>query len=267
MKQLKKSSLAKGGGPSYPYFSKVLEKGLSILNLFTPENPYLNLKDITLKTGINHASTFRLVETLIQLGYLKKDPKTKLIRLGPMALVLTYNIHNSFDLIQIIKPHIDAVYDKFNVSVDAAVVEQEQFIIIYKKEATDTLVFNLPKQSKYFNCSAVGKAYLSTLQEEILSEFLDRNKPIRRTPHSLTNRAALLADLSRTRQRGYSINNEELALGLISFGSPLVNKVGNVLGIVSMDVSTVHYKVEEAERRFAPVILKLVQDIKPMLPV
>ncbi|MCK7490942.1 MAG: hypothetical protein MZW92_03455 [Comamonadaceae bacterium] len=88
-----------------------------------------------------------------------------------------------------------------------------------------------------------------------------------RTPNSLANRAALLADLRKTRERGYAISNEEYVLGLVSIGAPLVNADGNVLGAVSFDAATAQFTVGEAEKRFAPAVLQLVNTIGPMLPL
>jgi DNA-binding IclR family transcriptional regulator len=267
MKAIIKNPRKADAGPANPYFCRIIEKGLRILNLFTPETTSLSLKDITLKTHVNPTSTFRFVETLIQLGYLKKDSKTKLIKLGPMALALSHNIIKSFDILQIIKPYIDEAFEKLNVTIDSAVVEEQRLVLLYRREAKDTLTFALPMLSPHIHCSALGKAYLSGLPEDALSHILDSLTLTRRTPYSLSNRAAVRADLRKTRERGYAVNNEEYVLGLISIGAPLINKDGAVLGAVSFDVSTVQFTLEEAEKRFSPAVLRLVKDIQPMLPL
>ncbi len=253
--------------PAGPYFSKVIEKGLRILNLFTPETPSLSLKDITRETRINPTSAFRFVDTLIQLGYLKKDPKTKLIRLGTTALTLSNQIIRSFDILQIVKPHFDRMFERLNVTIDSAVVEDGRLVVLYRREAKDTLTFRLPASSPSMHCSALGKAYLAALPEKSLPRVLDGLTFTRRTPHSLTKKADVVADLRRTRERGYSVNNEEFILGLISVGAPLVNMDGVVIGAVSCDVSTVQFTVAEAEKRFAPAVLQLAKDIQPELPL
>jgi IclR family pca regulon transcriptional regulator len=121
--------------------------------------------------------------------------------------------------------------------------------------------------SPHIHCSALGKAYLSGLPKDALTRILDSLTLTRRTPYSLSSKSALLADLRKTRERGYAVNNEEYVLGLISIGAPLINKDGAVLGAVSFDVSTVQFTLEEAEKRFSPAVLRLVKDIQPMLPL
>ena len=59
------------------YFSTSLQKGLKILWLFNKETPSLTQSEISRTTGINMTSTYRFVNTLVRLGYLEKDAKTK----------------------------------------------------------------------------------------------------------------------------------------------------------------------------------------------
>ena len=265
--KLKKTRKAAAGGPSYPYFSKIVEKSLRILNLFTPETPRLSQKDIILKTRINPASTYRLVETLVQLGYLKKDPQTKLVKLGSAALLFSQNVIASFDLLQILKPAIDEAFEEYKVTIDSGLLEGGKPVFLYRREAPDTLVFKLPVSApNLIHCSAMGKAILAWMPEDELARTLDGLTLLRRTPHTLTSRSTLLADLRRTRERGYSINDEEMIPGLISLGAPLMKRGGGVLGSVTFDFATVQYTLEEAEKRFAPALLKLVEDIRPFLP-
>lgn len=256
------------GTPERPIFSKGLEKGLLMLGLFSPEIPKLSLTDIALKTGLNPTPAYRLVETLIQLGYLDRDPKTKFLKLGPAAMILSVNISRGFDLLRVVKPYLDEAYQRLNVHIDMAAGDPHHPTVIYRREAKDTLVFNLPIQAPdALHSTALGKALLSAMPEETLKRVLDGYVLTRRTAHTITTRAALLADLARTRRRGYSVNNEELVLGQISIGAPLVNGDGGVLGAISFDVARVHYTVEEVEKRYAPALLRLVQDIRPMLPI
>ena len=62
------------------YFSKSLEKGLSILSLFDREHPVLTQSEIARRLDMNMTSTYRYINTLAELGYLEKDTKTKEIR-------------------------------------------------------------------------------------------------------------------------------------------------------------------------------------------
>ena len=74
-----------------PYYSKTLEKGLIILDLFDRDHQHRGLSEISRLTGINKTSTYRLVNTLVQMGYLRKSIHNKSLRLGPRAFVLGHH--------------------------------------------------------------------------------------------------------------------------------------------------------------------------------
>ena len=62
------------------YFSKSLEKGLKILSLFSRDTPVLTQSGIARALGLNMTSTYRYINTLVEMGYLEKDARTKEIR-------------------------------------------------------------------------------------------------------------------------------------------------------------------------------------------
>lgn len=248
--------------------AKSLQKGLLILGLFNAESPRFSLVEISRLAGLSLATAHRLVETLVRLGFLNRDDQTKRLKLGGAAMRLSAGISQGFDLLQAVKPPMDEAYEKYNVTVDSIIIEDNLAISLYRREVPDTLVFHLPLAAfNVVHCSAIGKAYLAWLPDDQLNRTLDGMVLTRRTPHTLTSRPALLADLRRTRRRGYAVNDEEMIPGLISLAAPLLKKDGSVMGAVSFDFSTVQFSIGEAEKRFAPVIVRLAQDIRPMLPL
>ena len=67
-------------------FSKSLEKGLKILSLFNRDVPFLTQTEVANRLGMNMTSTFRYINTLVEMGYLDKDELTK-------RVITSYSIH------------------------------------------------------------------------------------------------------------------------------------------------------------------------------
>lgn len=89
------------------YFLTTLEKGFDILKLFNKERTSLSLTEISNCLNIHKASAYRFVETLIEMEYLRRDRRTKQIKLGTQAFYLAHGFMQSFDIRQIIKPFVD----------------------------------------------------------------------------------------------------------------------------------------------------------------
>ena len=253
-------------GPSDSYFSKTLEKGLAILSLFDRNHPHISLAAISHKLGINKTSTYRFVNTLVRLGYLKKNPETKQLRLGPRALLMGHNFFQGFELLHSVKPLIDQIFKKERIAIDSALFDGEALLALYRRESADTIFFRQPPRNKDLHARAMGKAVLSGFSREEVLNFI---KPIglkRHTDKTIVNEESLLTELDATRIRGYSLNNEEFIPGLIAIGAPLKNfQLNKVVGAVSFDFSTNNYSIDMIQNEYADAIKKLANDISEIV--
>jgi DNA-binding IclR family transcriptional regulator len=249
------------------YFSVSLQKGLNILNVFSPERTTISLTSISQLVGLNKTSTFRYVNTLVQLGYLKKDPQTKLLSLGTQILLLCNQMLSSFDLRKIVASFLDSAYDKYLFTVDSAVFQGKKLAKLYSRHAKDTLSFSLPLVCEALHCSALGKAILAHLPEEEMLDFVKSLKLISKTDKSIVDKEKLISDLRKTKSRGYSINNEEYVRGLFALGAPLMNlEKKRPIGAISFDFACSEYSLKEVERDYGKIIVEMASLISRSIP-
>jgi IclR family acetate operon transcriptional repressor len=84
------------------------------------------------------------------------------------------------------------------------------------------------------------------------------------TPHTITDRAALDAELERTRIRGYATATDELELGLSAMAAPVHGADGAVVAALSISAPTVRLPVERVEQ-LAPVLLEQAAELSRRL--
>ena len=248
------------------YFSKTVEKGLSILSLFDRDHSTRSLTEISQITGINKTSVYRFVNTLVELGYLRKNSSNRLIRLGPRAFVLGQNFFHGFDLLQGVKPIIDKTSIQHNVSIDSALLHRHSLISLYRRELPNLIYFRLPLLMEDLHARALGKAILANLGEKDLSGFLKPLRLKRLTPKTITSKDELMKELVATRNRGYSINNEEYLLGLVCIGAPLINfNTQAVAGAVSLDFPAAEFPLGIIERNYTGILTKLASELSAII--
>jgi len=249
-------------------FSLSLEKGLNILGLFIESKGGLSLAEIQRKTGYSKTVVFRFANTLVELGFLARDPQAKVLRLGRRAVVFGSGILQNFDLVDLVKPVIDEVHERYQVTADAALFHDDTLAVIYRRQVQATLPFRLPWMNKEWHCTALGKAVLSAMPAGEAAALLGQLPLTRRTDKTITDRAELLEELEATRRRGYSLNDEECYPGFLSIGAPLVSPGdGRVLGAVSFDFSTVGQTMAGISRRYGRVIIEMSRKISATLPM
>jgi IclR family pca regulon transcriptional regulator len=253
-------------GKQDQYFSKTLEKGLSIMNLFGREHPSRSLTQIATLTGINKTSTYRLVNTLIQLGYLRKSTTDKSLRLGPKAFSMGHECFHGFDIYQGIKPIIDKTFFEHHISIDSALIDGYKLISLYRREMPNLVSFHLPLIMDELYARAMGKIVLANLGSDDLEHYFSTLAPTKLTPYTLVEIDAIRKDIRQTRTRGYSINDREYMTGVISIGAPMMNlQTKSVVGAVSLDFPSNEYTLESIEKQYISILLTLATEASDLI--
>jgi len=248
------------------YFSKTIEKGLLILSLFDRDHSKRSLSEISQITGINKTSVFRFVNTLVELGYLRKNSSNRLIRLGPKSFVLGQNFFHGYDLLQGVKPIIDKTSIQHKVSIDSALLYGRSLISLYRRELPNLIYFRLPLLMDDLHARALGKAVLANLEREELEAFMKSLRLTKLTPKTIMKKEDLLNDLKATRNRGYSVNNEEYLLGLVCIGAPLINyNTKATAGAVSLDFPAAEFPLSIIERNYTGILTKLASELSAII--
>jgi len=250
------------------YFSKSLEKGLKILTLFNRETPALTQSEIARTLDFNRTSAYRYINTLVELGYLEKDAKTKEIRPSNLCLLFCNNLMQATDHLRMIKEVVDRIHSENNISIDVAFVVDDTIVHIYHREAEETLTYRLPDFSK--NClhnTALGKAYLSSLPDDQIAEKIDRLILAAKTEKTIVDKEALAAELKKTKARQYVMSEEEYLPGLIAIGAPLYDPISEQgVGAVSFDFSVLQHSAEEINARYRDMIRETARSLSGLLP-
>lgn len=250
------------------YFSKSLEKGLKILALFNQTTSVLTQSEIAKKLELNMTSTYRYINTLVELGYLEKNPHTKVIRPAILCLPFCNNLLRATDHMHLIQGVIDRIHSEYNISIDTAFVVEDTVVRIYHKSASETLTYRLPDSSS--NClhnTALGKAYLSSLDPMQLQQKVETMVLTAKTQSTITSKKVLLTELERARRNGYALNIEEYLPGLIAIAAPLMDpRTGKGLGAISFDFSLLQNSAAEMEKKFSTLVCEVAEMLSGLIP-
>ncbi len=250
------------------YFSKSLEKGLKILTLFNRDSPVLTQSEIARILGLNMTSTYRYINTLVELGYLGKDPKTRAIRPSMACLLFCTNLMQATDHLKMIKNIVDRIYDENNISIDVVLAVEDTLVRIYHRQAAETLTYSLPNYSK--NClhnTALGKAYLSSLPDDVMVEKINTMVLVDRTEKTIVDKKVLVAELKKAKILQYTMCREEYLPGLVAIGAPLFDPIsGKGIGAVSFDFSVLQHSADVITAKYGDMIRETARTLSDLLP-
>jgi len=250
------------------YFSKSLEKGLKILSLFKRETPALTQSNISKTLNLNMTSTYRYINTLVELGYLEKDAKTKAIRPSLFCMALCNNLIRATDRLRLIKHVVDRVHKEHNISIEVAFTVDDTIMRIYSRQAEETLTYSLPDSSKdCLHNTALGKAYLAWLPTGKMEAKVARMALTARTDNTICDKRVLLSELKTVRRQRYAMAVEEYLPGLIAIGAPLFDHVNRVcVGAVSFDFSILQHSAEDIRAKYADKVIEVAETLSELLP-
>ena len=83
---------------------RTLERGLDILDIFSQGVTKLTLTEIAAKINLSPSTASRLLNTLLNRGYLSRDAETKKYVIGSQALRLNASSFRTFDLRPLAEP-------------------------------------------------------------------------------------------------------------------------------------------------------------------
>src|SRR3970040_2453604 len=98
-------------------FATTLARGLEVLRCFTPLEPMLGNKEISVRTGLPKPTVSRLTYTLTKLGYLRHNMRLGQYQLGSAALSIRYPLLPSSSWGQVARPFMKELAAYCNGSV------------------------------------------------------------------------------------------------------------------------------------------------------
>ncbi len=156
-------------------------------------------------------------------------------RIGPGLIPVGQAAINQFTLSDQLIPMMHALRDVSGETVHLAVFENNEMLHIRRVESDHVVRVVCPPGTRdRMHSTGLGKAFLAGLPEPDLSRVLQSITLERRTPNTITDRTALLAELKRIRARGYAVDHEEGRLGVRCVGLALVERSGQPVGAISI---------------------------------
>lgn len=150
------------------YRVPALDRGLSIIEMFSAAERTLSMADIAGRLGLTQSAIYRIVQTLAERGYLRKVAKTT-YELGPRVVSGGFAWLASRDVTEIAMPWLNALRDRTSLSCHLAIREHTDAVYIYRAFAQQRLTVNIPIGSRLpCHCSALGRILLADLSDDEL---------------------------------------------------------------------------------------------------
>lgn len=206
------------------------------------------------------SAVYSHLATLEEEEYIVKDGTT--YRLGFRYLDMAEHVKEQFGKYDVVRSELDSLAEETGEVAQFAVEEHARVVYLYKAIGEYGVQTSSSVGSRdYLHCTALGNAMLAHLPEERIDEIIERRGLPKKTDKTLTDRESLMAELERTRERGYAIDDEENILGLRCIAAPIITD-GEVTGAVSVSGPSSRVEGERGETELSNVVIRAANVIE-----
>ena len=236
-----------------------VDRALEIMVYLYHEGKETSITKIAADLGVYKSTVYRTLVTLENRGFVHKNPETEKYWLGSRLFVLGKGVENQMELPAIVRPYAKKLFDAYGEVVDVSILERNpddvyRSVVILKEESDRQVLTVTPSvgSSSECHCSAVGKCLLAFSAGIDLGVY-DTHPMRAYTEHTIATVPALRTELAKIRERGYSMDYEELTYGLTCIGAPILNRNGDAVAAISLSGPTGRMLSGDKEERVEAV--------------
>jgi len=212
-----------------------LEKALDVLDAVGSSRTGLSQVELAARLGLPRTTLYRLLGTLVGRGLLRRDPMRRVYCLGQRCLEYARNSYAMPDLVAASVAELRALRDISGETTYLAALDGLEVVSLERCDGAHSHRSHTePGQRKPLHCTSQGKAILAALPPERRDAIVKEIELQALTPRTITDRRRLQADLKLTATRGWSIDDEEIVLGVRCCGAAILDAHGQVRGAISI---------------------------------
>lgn len=240
-----------------PLFVTSLQKGFEILKAFSRERHALSLTELTRATGLEKSAAQRFVFTLHKLGYLLRNPRTRLYTLSPRMLEFGFTFLASDSLVGTAQPFVLKAHEETGETTNLTVLDDCDVLIVFRIPSRQVIgvdVFTGARIPALF--SASGRAICAFLEPDKQRQVFERTEYKRYTDHSVVDPHTVEQLVRMTRTNGYCVARSQYFWGEISVAAPILGRGDRAVAALSVAVPDTRMTIEEAEEKLVPAVVE-----------
>lgn len=215
------------------YHVPSLVRALQILELLAKEPGVLGISEMASRLGLPKNSVFRITTTLVDHGYLHRDPVQKVFTLSHKLLALGYAAIDEANLVEKALKSMHQLCELTQETVLLGVLSGRHGIVVEQIPSPSAIKVMVEIGHQFpLHSSAPGKIFLAYMDQERRDSILDQMTFTRFTDRTITDRSAYLLELARVRETGYALDQGEEVDGIHCIAAPIRNRRGQAIASI-----------------------------------
>lgn len=251
----------------------VVNRVLDVMECLLSKPDGQSLGEIGDRLSLPKSATHRMLQALCNRGWAEQAASTGFYRPSLRLPLLAKRYLDATGLVDIVRPITERVSRDTREYVRVAVVVGQGLTWLTSAQgATSGLVAQGGRGTLPLHASASGKAWLATMTNEDASRVvLSRGLGAigdELGPNALRTLPALLADLERTRRRGWGLNDEESEIGIVTVAVAIrpPHLQAACVGTIGVTGPSVRFTAKRAKTVACEILVPAARELASLWP-
>jgi DNA-binding IclR family transcriptional regulator len=232
------------------YGAPSVKKTFAILSAISSSKEGLGVSELAKGLNIAKSTVHGMTAALEEVGAIMRHPQTKKYKLGFMLFEIGRQAFSQIDLKTSARPVMEELMEKTQASVFLGTLNWDRVTVMDTVESRQDLKITAPiGTTMSLFAGAVGKVFLASMDEEQTRRIIASKGLPRFTDNSIVDGERYLKELTKVREQGYAVDDEEYIMGVRAAASPLVG-----LGQLQSAVWTVGFKANLHNKKMQNLI-------------
>jgi IclR family pca regulon transcriptional regulator len=246
--------------------SGTVAKAFQILDQLSTRQTDLTPREVAQVTGLDRTTVYRLLETLVQVGVVARDPQSRRYRIGLRTLDYACAALDDLEVRHVALSHLidlerELVLDADGVERGIFVgVLQGPEVVLVEMGWTRSVFARTGGRMRFpAYASAAGRCILAYLSPGERAALLSMVELTPRTPRTVTSLSDVDARLQQIRTNGYDTSDREVFSDLLALAVPVVGRSGTALASIGVSAPASSTTVEQLIERFSNKLIVAAQ--------
>ena len=228
---------------------KSVARTLTLIEALSGHPGGATITDLAAELSLPKSSVFRMLNTLLDFGYVRQDPVTERYALGARFLRIAASVEQGSDVRTLAHPLLVGLSRSTTETVHLAVPVGTRMVYIDKVDSPRPVVMaSRVGQQVQLHCSSLGKAYLSAMPADERRVVVEGLPLERRTERTLVDPDALLSDLETCARRGFAIDNVENEESVRCVGAAILDDRHRPIAALSVSAPASRFSLAAARK-------------------
>lgn len=202
--------------------------------------------DLSSILNIDRSSVYRLLCTLVDLGYLVQNPTSKkFVPNADKIATLYHEIFKADDWIHIVSKCLKNLTNETNETSTLGILDKDNVVYIGQEQSDYTIRAYTPIGTRrQVFCSALGKAILAFMDEFNIEKLINTIQFQKNTNRTITDPQILRLHLKSVKEYGYALDDEETFNDVRCIAAPIFDGNGKVIASIGITGPITRIKTE-----------------------